>query len=391
MGKLSARRVETIKDPGMYGDGEGLYLRVRPGGSKYWALRATLKGKRTELGIGPLYALSLAEAREKARKWRAMIYDGKDPRESAQREELTLSQASRAFFDNHKLEWSKGHSGRWWDGLQRHVLDHIGDKHVSEVSSTHLLDLIGPMWSTKHETAKRALQRVGAVYDYLTGAGLYMGPNPTQGLRRALPKVRNKTENFASMDWQSVPDFFQSLAQRPSLSARALQFLILTACRSGEVRGALWQEIDYAEATWAIPSERMKARRPHVVPLSPEALGVLERAKGFSDVLVFPSPSPRKGRGTTEKQLSDAAFDRLLKRMEIEGATPHGFRTSFRSWAADQGADREVAELCLAHRIGSEVEQAYQRSNLLARRRALMERWAHHVVGTEQSKVVSLR
>ena len=387
MGKLSARRVESLKTPGMYGDGDGLYLRVRDGGSKYWVLRTTLKGKRVELGLGPYYALSLAEAREKARQWRIMVYDGQDPRRSAQRREMTLAEASQKFFNSQKAEWSEGHASRWWEGLQRHVLAELGEIPVSEVTPTQLLDLLGPMWSTKHETAKRALQRIGAVYDYLHGAGLYAGQNPTLGLRRALPKVRAKTENFASMEWEAVPAFFAALGDRPSLTSAALQFLILTACRSGEIRGARWQEIDPKEATWTIPAERMKARREHVVPLTPAALGILNKVQLFSDDLVFPSPTKTGG----EMPLSDAAFDRLLKRMEVKGATPHGFRTSFRSWAADHGADREVAELCLAHRIGSEVEQAYQRSNLLSRRRALLERWAQHVEGKAPSKVVNLR
>jgi integrase len=386
MGKLSARRVESIKKPGIYGDGDGLYLRVRSGGAKYWTLRTTLKGKRIELGLGPYYALSLAEAREKARQWRIMVYDGQDPRKSAQRREMTLAEASQKFFNSQKAEWSEGHASRWWEGLQRHVLAELGEIPVSEVTSTHLLELLGPMWSTKHETAKRALQRIGAVYDYLHGAGLYAGQNPTLGLRRALPKVRAKTENFASMEWEAVPAFFAALGDRPSLTSAALQFLILTACRSGEIRGARWQEIE--GDVWTIPEERMKARREHVVPLTPAALGVLEAVRGHHDDLVFPSAS----RTGEVQPLSDAAFDRLLKnRMGVKGATPHGFRTSFRSWAADHGADREVAELCLAHRIGSEVEQAYQRSNLLNRRRALLERWAQHVEGKAPSKVVSLR
>lgn len=225
---------------------------------------------------------------------------------------------------------------------------------------------------------------------YGDGENLYAGPNPTAGRRRALPKVRTDTEHFEAMPWQDVPGLFRRLSDRTSVTAAALQFIILTAARSGEVRGARWAEIDTEARLWTTPAERMKARREHVVPLSPAALGVIERVRGLSPELVFPSPQRKPGR-TTDSPLSSVAFDRLLRqRMQVEGATAHGFRTSFRSWCGDQGVDREVAELNLAHRIGNEVEQAYSRSDLIERRRVVMARWADHVTGAAGAKVVQL-
>jgi integrase len=253
-----------------------------------------------------------------------------------------------------------------------------------------LLELLGPMWAEKHETGKRLVQRVGAVFDFAAGAGIWQGPNPTQGLRRALPKVRAQVENFAAMPWQDVPTLWGAMSDT-SMTARALGFLILTAARPGEVRGARWAEIDREAGLWTIPAERMKGREAHTVPLAPPAVALLRAVEGYGDELVFPSPQAAR-RGPAERPLSAAGFERVLSRHGAGAFTAHGFRTSFRTWAAEvAGADREVAELCLAHRIGNKVEQAYNRTSLLDRRRVLMTRWAEHVTGAAGARVVHLR
>ncbi len=295
------------------------------------------------------------------------------------------------FWRAHEATWSPGHAARWWSQIERHILVRIGSKHVGDVSSVALLELIGPLWNGQHETAKRLLQRIGAVYEHITAAGLYGGQNPTTGLRRALPKVRARVEHFDAMPWAEVPRFFSRLGEGGSVTALAMQFLILTACRSGEVRGARWDEVDQDAMTWTMPAARMKARRDHIVPLSTPALSLLKRTEGLSPELLFPSPHRLGSKDETEKPLSSVAFDRLLGRMKVESATPHGFRTSFRTWCGDHGVDREVAELCLAHRIGNEVEQAYARSDLLHRRRIVMDQWARHVTGSDAGKIVELR
>lgn len=387
MGKLNARQVDSIKTPGRHGDGAGLYLRVRPSGSKQWVLRTTLRGRRMDLHLGPVHALTLADAREKARNWRAMIWAGQDPREIERRDGMTLRTAAAEFHRAHSSSWSTGHAERWWSQLDNHILKILGDRHLVEISASDLVQVLGPIWADKHDTARRLLQRLVAVYESAIAGGTYEGSNPTVGLRRALPRVRAETEHFGAMDWRDVPAFHAQLIERDAITARALRFIILTACRSGEMRGATWDELDLEAALWTVPAARMKSRRVHEVPLSADAVALVEGMRGLSSHLVFPSPQSQDG----TRQMSSVALDRLLQRMGAEGVTPHGFRTSFRSWAADQGADRELAELCLAHRIGSEVEQAYQRSSLIDRRRVLMDQWARHVTGGTAARVVELR
>jgi integrase len=391
VGKLTARKVETIRAPGLYPDGDNLYLRVRTGGARYWSLRITIDGKRRELGLGPFPTLSLADARDKARAWKRHLFDGLDPREIERRDGLTVERAARDFFDAQRAAWSDGHAARWWGMVERHLLPQIGNRHLGEVTPVQLLELFGPMWTAQHETAKRLLQRLGAIYEHAAASGLYTGQNPTTGLRRALPKVQGTTAHFSAMPWQDVPAFFARLTARRSTTAAALAFGILTAARSGEVRGARWAEIDLEAGTWTIPAQRMKARRPHVVPMSDPAIAVLDRMRGLSPDLVFPSPQRVRDGHAADRPLSSVAVDRLLGRMGVQDATAHGFRTSFRTWCGDHGVDREIAELSLAHRIGNAVEQAYARSDLLDRRRGVMARWAQHVAGEAGPRVVELR
>lgn len=249
MAKLTARRVDTIRAPGLYPDGDNLHLRVRAAGARYWSLRITIDGKRRELRLGPYPVLTLADARAKARKWKRHIFDGLDPREIERRDGLTVERAARDFFDAQCPAWFDGHAARWWGMVERHLLPKISDHHLGDITPVQLLEIFGPMWTAQHETAKRLLQRLGAVYEHAAASGLYSGQNPTTGLRRALPKVRATTEHFTAMAWQDVPTFFAQLVTRDSPTAAALAFTILTAARSGEVRGARWAEIDLEAGT----------------------------------------------------------------------------------------------------------------------------------------------
>jgi integrase len=391
MPRLNARKVDSLKAPGMHLDGGGLYLLIGPGGAKTWILRTTLHGRRVELGLGPVWQIGLADAREKARRWRSMARDGTDPRQAERRAARTFRDAAADFHAAHSTTWAEGHAARWWSQFEQHLAPALGGLRLAEIEAAQLVDVLAPLWAEKHETGRRLLQRIGAIFETEIAAQRHPGPNPTQGMRRALPKVRAEVAHHAAMPWQEVPGFYARLVEGGTVTGRALAFAILTAARSGEVRGACWAEIDMDGALWIIPAGRMKTREAHEVPLPGPAVQLLDGVKGLGDDLVFPSPSAARKDASAERPLSSVGFDRVLRRLDAGAATAHGFRTSFRSWCADNGVDRELAELCLAHRIGSAVEQAYQRSSLLDRRRVLVERWAQHVTGQDAARVVSLR
>lgn len=380
MGKLTARAVATESRPGMHGDGEGLYLRVTETGTKSWMLRTRLHGKRVDMGLGTFPAFSLAEARERAREWRKQAREGRDPRSTRiVAAPMTFEQAARRYHSIHKTTWVPRHASRWLSSLERYAFPHFGKEALADVTAGQIHDALVKPWAQKNDTARRVLQRISGVMEWATAAGHFSGLNPATGVVRTLPKVRVQVEHMASMPYADVPAFYARLTALQSSSAAAMRFLILTACRSGEARGARWAEID--GDLWTIPAARMKAGEVHRVPLSGEAQAVAQALTVSGADLVFPSPV-RPAQGLSGRMLSDNAFDQLLKRMKVTGATAHGFRTSFRTWAAEVArADRELAELCLAHRIGNAVEQAYNRTDLLAQRRKLMEAWANFVTG----------
>lgn len=388
--KLTVRGVAAARTPGFHADGDGLFLKISPGGGKSWVVRLTLKGKRLSLGLGPVDLLGLAEARQRAVEWRRLARQGLDPRKASEAAQRTLRAAVEDFHVAHSATWAPGHAARWLNSLEREVLPTLGALEITEIGPGDILQVLRPLWTAKPDTAGRILQRIGAVYEAEMAAGRYRGlAPPTAGLRRALPRVRPTVEHRPALDWRQVPALYAGLCERQGVAAAALRFLILTACRSGEVRGARWAEIE--ADTWTIPASRMKARQAHTVPLSAEALAVLAAVRGLGHELIFPAPAAvRNGaQHGAQRPLSFNAFARYLPRGE-DRATAHGFRTSFRTWCGDHRVDREVAELCLAHRIGSAVEQAYARGDLLRHRRAVMERWARHVTGQTSAEVVEL-
>lgn len=389
---LTAKGAEAKRDPGMYGDGNGLYLRVGPTGAKSWILRTVIHGKRRELGIGSFDHLTLAEAREKAASLRKVARNGGDPdadrkaeaeakAKAASRDNLTFEMAMRHVHALLLPGWkNRKHAETWLASLELYAAPKIGTKPIFQIDRNDILEVLAPIWSEKPETAKRLKQRLAVVLDWAIGEGHYLQANPVSQLGLALPAVAKPDAHYAAMPWRDVPAFWERLSARDGMSSLCLRFVILTAARSGEARGARWDEFDFDSATWTVPGERMKAGRLHRVPLTPEAIEILQAVKGLDPIFVFPSPQREKdGSG---KAPTDMIFKRLFLRMGVDGFTVHGFRSSFRDWCTESAhADPELAEAALAHVTGNAVARAYARSDLFERRRKLMEGWASFVTG----------
>lgn len=380
MSKLSARRVETLKEPGFYGDGDGLYLSVKPSGAKSWILRTVVQGKRRDLGVGAADLVSLAEAREKARDWRKVAREGGDPIANRIAASLTFEEATREY---HKVVSqafrSEKHAAQWIAGMKSHIFPSLGDRVLNSVTVSDVRKALEPIWTPKHETARKLKQRIEGMFDWARAEGFYKSENPARGIKRVLKPQPRIPTHLASMPWKELPTFYQALNERDGVSARTLQFIILTAVRSGEAREARWAEIK--GNVWTIPAHRMKTGREHVVPLSPEAMRVLEGVWRLDSAIVFPQRS--QSTNGTGKPQSINVFRALYERMGIEGITTHGFRSTFRDWCSEAAdAPREVAEAALAH-VPGQVERAYRRSTLFDRRKSLMDQWAQYVTGSQ--------
>jgi integrase len=403
--ELSDAALRHIKEPGRYpvGGVPGLYLAVpdaaHPDGYKrearHWVLRVVVAGKRRDIGLGGYPEVGLGAARQKAKELREQIRQGRDPlaeRRAAKQAVAAAAAAAVRFRDfaadyimKHEKEWSNPkHSSQWTATIENYANPIIGDMIVADIQTEHILKVLEQpvgdgdakttLWLSRTETAKRLRGRVESILDAATVRKLRSGENPARWkghLDHTLPapgKVA-KVEHHAAMPYAEVPVFVQRLQEVEGQGAKALLFAILTAARSGEVRGATWNEIDVDNAVWVIPAGRMKARREHRVPLSPQAVELLrQQTKGKPDDLVF--PGAKKG-----KPLSDMSLTAVLRRLGVK-VTAHGFRSSFRDWAADRTTfPRELAEKALAHALSSEVEAAYQRSDMFDKRRKLMEAW----------------
>ncbi|MDQ2089752.1 tyrosine-type recombinase/integrase [Marimonas arenosa] len=381
MAKLNAKRVEALKEPGFYGDGEGLYLKVGVAGAKSWILRTVVHGRRRDLGLGSASLVALSEARAKARHFRKIARDGGDPDATRKQESLTFEQAARRVYEQLLPTWRNAkHAETWIATVERYAGSRLGKRPLPTIGTADILEVLTPIWTEKHETAKRLKQRLATIFDWAKGAGQYPHENPVNGVKKALPAVKKRTNHLAAMPWQEVPDLMRELVQRNAVSARTLEFVILTAARSGEARGARWSEFDLTSKVWTIPADRMKRGVIHRVPLSEAAIAVLEKVKGLDTELVF--PSVQRAKSGISKPQSGMVFKALLNRMQREGFTVHGFRSSFRDWCGESArADREVAEAALAHTLGNEVERAYARSDLFDRRVTLMQAWGQFVSG----------
>ncbi|MBP2312981.1 integrase [Azospirillum soli] len=372
--------------PGRHADGNGLYLEVDPTGARRWLLRLTIQGKRRDIGLGSASLVTLAEAREMALDMRRQARNGGDPladRRRAQRRAPSFEEAARACHDEHKASWKNDkHAAQWLTTLETHVFPTLGPVTVDAIGTPEVRDCLLPIWLKTPETARRVRQRIGTVLDWAAAKGFREGENPVRSVIKGLPKQKAQAEHFVALPYAEVPAFLARLRETTKAGPMVkllLEFVVLTAVRSGEARGARWSEIDLVSKMWTIPSARMKAGKAHVVPLSPEAVAVLEGAAKLrtgDDPAALVFPGEKSGRS-----MSDMTLTMLLRRLEVN-ATMHGFRSSFRDWCAEATTvPREVAEAALAHALESKVEAAYRRSDLLEKRRDLMEMWADYCEG----------
>lgn len=390
-GKLTTRRVQTAK-AGKYSDGGNLYLIVAPAGSRKWVLRFTWRGKAKEMGLGSATTVTLAEARDRAITARRKVSQGLNPIDDRKRDDGiptfgdtadSVREALSAGFRNEK------HKAQWKTTLETYA-GPLRNKPVDAINTDDILAVLKPIWTTKAETASRLRGRIEKVLDAAKAKGFRDGENPARWrghLDHLLPRPSKLARgHHAAMPYEEMAAFMAKLRKREATAALALEFCILTAARSGEVLGLRWSEIDFDKKIWTVPASRMKAGREHRVPLSTRAISILrELEKLRSGEFVFPGQS-------ADKPLSNMAMEMVLRRMEIDNATVHGFRSSFRDWAGNVSAfPRELAETALAHVIGDKAEQAYRRSDALDKRRKLMEAWAAYCGLTVSEKVIQLR
>ncbi len=391
-GKLSALAVARAKR-GMHGDGDGLYLKVTESESQSWVLRYKLNGKARYLGLGPVSVVGLAKARELAAEARLLILAGKDPidqrRAAAVKaaKRLTFDECARAFIADNRAGWrSVKHPKQFERSLTTFASPVIGALPVDEITVDHALKILSPIWATRTVTASRVRGRIETVLDWAKARSYRSGENPATwrgNLKALLPAPRrvHREVHHAALAYGDVPTFVASLRSRDTVTARALEFLILTATRTSETLKARWTEFDLEARVWSIPANRMKAGAAFRVPLSDGAMAVLgEMAAVRSSEFVFPGLKPGQSLGPN-------ALHRLMRGR----GTVHGCRSSFRDWCGDATSfPREIAEGCLAHRVGNSTEAAYKRSDALERRRALMAAWSDHVGGVDPGNVVKL-
>lgn len=401
--------VRTAQEPGKYhdGGGTGLYLRIDPNGSRFWVQRLTIRGKRRELGLGSPPLVPLAEARDKATDNKRLARAGGDPlaEKRAARGTLTFAEAVEHYLEGKLAEFRNDkHRKQWRATLDTYAAPKIGKMQVEAIEVRDVLRVLEPIWTTKTETASRLRGRIEAVLSWATVAGHRVGDNPARwggNLAELLPKPSKVTKgsNHPALALDDAARWWRELSKREGMAARALEFLTMCAARSGEVRGMTWGEVDFGgghgttRATWIIPADRMKAEREHRVPLTSKAIALLQSIGGTGDgddwqkpdddALVFPAP-----RGGAMSDMTISAVMRRMNEADVKAggcgwvdsrskrpAVPHGLRSTFRDWAAEAGYEREMAELALAHNVGTAVERAYRRTDYLERRRMMQSKW----------------
>ena len=392
-GKLTKKLIDNL-GAGRHGDGGGLYLVVDPSGARRWIVRVVVKGQRnsagaplrTDFGLGGADVVSLNQARERALEYRRMAKAGLNPRFNASREIPTFEEIAGQVHLERLPTWKNGkHGAQWINTLRDYAFTKIGRMPVDCIGQPEVLACLSPIWTEKHGTARRLAQRIKVVLDVAKSKGFRTGENPVTAIQEGgvLPKVKAKVKHHKAMRWQDVPAFYGDLKIRDAMAARALMFTCLTGSRTGEVLGMRWEEIDFVAQVWTCPAERMKGGELHRVPLTAEIQTILEPLKALQSEFVFEGQK-------RHSPLSNMAMLMLLRRMRVDGVTVHGFRSTFRDWATEvANAPREVAEMSLAHKVGSDVERAYARSDLLEKRRLLLERWGAFVTGSA-GKVIAL-
>lgn len=390
----SARSVAAIKDAGYHRCGDGLYLQVSKSGSKSWVFRfkSPVTVKAREMGLGSYIHVSLADARELAHQYKRKVINGLDPLiekkkhnvalQLEQARAITFKEAALSCIEVKKPEWSNAkHSSQWTNTLTTYIFPSLGHLPISEIETEHILRALSPIWTCKAETASRVRQRVEVIWDWAKALNYVTGENPARlkgHLDKLLPKTSRikKVRHHPALHYNEISDFIQILKSQKGVTPLALEFLILTAARTNEVLKAKWNEISYDEKVWTIPAVRMKARRAHRVPLSKRCLDILQsiQTNQNSEEYIFPG-------WTGSKSLSNGAFLSLLRRFDYQHITPHGFRSTFRDWAAEQAHtfQNETVELALAHKVSNATEAAYRRGDQLERRRKLMNAWSDHI------------
>ncbi|MDR3408984.1 MAG: integrase arm-type DNA-binding domain-containing protein [Methylovirgula sp.] len=400
---LTAKRIATLTKPGRYGDGHGLYLQITKAGVRSWLFRYRRDGRERAMGLGPSHVVGLAAARERARAARLQLLDGIDPLEAkkagraaralAAAKALTFADAAEQYFAQHERKWRNAkHRAQFLSTLKTYAFPKIGKLPLGEIDTGLILKAIEPIWLTKTETANRVRGRIEAVLDWATVRGYRTGDNPARWrghLENVLPARAQvqKPKHHAALPYVELPAFICDLAGRQGTAARALEFTIATAARTGETIGATWPEIDFDAKTWTVPAGRMKASKEHRVPLSDRALAILKalpREAGNDFIFI----GPTKGHG-----FSNMAMSKLLQRMGRDEITVHGFRSTFMDWAHEQTAFPKVTiDMALAHVVGDKVEAAYRRGDLFEKRCALMSAWAKYLYApAPEGEVVPLR
>jgi integrase len=390
--KLSAVKVARVSKSGRYGDGEGLWLQVTSSGTKSWAFRYMQNGRARQMGLGSADLLSLKEAREHARQARRLLkIDGVDPLEARRQARLnaeleaaralTFQDCAQRYIAAHEAGWrNPTHRAQWKATLATYAYHEIGNLPISAIDTALVMRVLEPIWQQKPETASRLRGRIESILDWAAARSYRQGENPARWrghLNKLLPSRRKiaAVQHHPAMPYRDVPGFMVRLRQRDGISPRALEFVILTAARTGEAIGAAWPEIDFDERAWTVPAQRMKGRRPHRVPLSKPCIDLLTALPRFRGC-DFVFPGTREGRG-----LSNMALLELMRGM-APAYVPHGFRSSFKDWARETTDHQNgIVEAALAHAIGDKVEAAYTRGDALAKRRALMDDWASYCGG----------
>ncbi len=378
---LSATRVKALTQPGRYSDGGGLHLYISKAGSKYWVLRITIDGRRRDIGLGAFPSISLAQAREKTTGIRAAVAEGRDPLAEKRAPAMpTFREAARAVHEANAPRWRNAkHNAGWMQSLERHAMPTLGNTTLDRIDRGDVLRVLTPIWTSRPETARRVRQRMRTIFRWAMAHG-FIETNPAgEAIDGALPPMPKVNAHHRALPYQDVGAALETVeASQASLAARlCFRFLVLTAARSGEARSATWDEIDLQGKVWRISAQRMKAGVEHRVPLSRQVLDVLREASALRDEsgLVFPSPLK------PEAPMSDMTLTKVLRSLGLaERATVHGFRSSFKNWTLEQtDTPWAVSEAALAHTLGNSTEQAYARSDLFERRRALMQLWADYL------------
>ena len=389
--RLNARIVQTVTKCGRHPDGGGLYLSISPNGGKRWVFLYRWRGKLTEIGFGSARDVTLARARELAGQARAKLAEGANPKEvRTPMERATFGECADRLIEDMRPSWRNDKHAAQWEMTLRDYAATLRPLPVDEITTEDVLSVLKPMWNEKPETASRVRGRIERVLSAAKARGLRRGENPAMWrghLDQLLPKRQRLTRgHHAAMRYADLPEFMANLRERPAMAAHALEFAILTAGRSGEVLGACWNEFDLQAGVWTVPAARMKAGREHRVPLSPRALAIIKSLhENRTSEYVF--PGEKEGR-----PLSVMSMSMMLRRMKVEGVTVHGFRSTFRDWAAEcTHFPNEVCEAALAHVIENKSEAAYRRGDLFAKRRGLMDAWASYCDAPMGSKVLAFR